>query len=57
LTSTTAQDRRDALVERFFGATLGTLELFSVYLGRAGFGLVEVIPIENDFFRFYRLRR
>jgi hypothetical protein len=25
--------------------------------GRAGFGSVEVLPIENDFFRFYRLRR
>jgi len=24
--------------------------------GRAGFGSVEVLPIENDFFRFYRLR-
>ena len=33
MTSTTAQDRRDALVERLFGATLGTLELFGVYLG------------------------
>ena len=33
MTSITAQDRRDALVERLFGATLGTLELFGVYLG------------------------
>src|SRR5512132_4589514 len=33
MTSTTAQDRRDALVERLFGATIGTLELFGVYLG------------------------
>jgi hypothetical protein len=31
--STTAQDRRDALVERLFGATIGALELFGVYLG------------------------
>jgi len=33
VTSTTARDRRDALVERLFGATIGTLELFGVYLG------------------------
>ena len=33
MTSTTAHDRRDALVERLFGATIGTLELFGVYLG------------------------
>ena len=26
-------DRTDALAERLFGATLGALELFSVYLG------------------------
>jgi hypothetical protein len=26
------------------------------YAGEAGFGSVEVLPIENDFFRFYRLR-
>lgn len=26
--------RRDALVERLFEATIGTLELFGVYLGR-----------------------
>jgi hypothetical protein len=25
--------------------------------GRAGFRSVDVLPIENDFFRFYRLRR
>ena len=30
---TTTTDRTDALVERLFGATLGALELFSVYLG------------------------
>jgi SAM-dependent methyltransferase len=29
----TESDRTDALAERLFGATLGTLELFSVYLG------------------------
>ena len=29
----TAPDRTDALVERLFGAALGALELFSVYLG------------------------
>jgi hypothetical protein len=26
------------------------------YAREAGFGSVEVLPIENDFFRFYRLR-
>jgi hypothetical protein len=26
------------------------------YGDEAGFGSVEVLPIENDFFRFYRLR-
>ena len=71
-------DREEALVERLFLATLGSLELFGVFLGerlglyaaladgapctapelasRAGIGTVEVLPIENDFFRFYRLR-
>jgi hypothetical protein len=24
---------------------------------QAGFASVEVLPIENDFFRFYRMRR
>jgi SAM-dependent methyltransferase len=33
MTSTDVGDRRDALVERLFGATIGTLELFGVYLG------------------------
>jgi 2-polyprenyl-3-methyl-5-hydroxy-6-metoxy-1,4-benzoquinol methylase len=33
LTATTDPNRRDALVERLFGATIGTLELFGVYLG------------------------
>jgi SAM-dependent methyltransferase len=33
VTSTDAGERRDALVERLFGATIGTLELFGVYLG------------------------
>ena len=27
------------------------------YAADAGFGTVEVLPIENDFFRFYRLTR
>jgi 2-polyprenyl-3-methyl-5-hydroxy-6-metoxy-1,4-benzoquinol methylase len=27
------------------------------YANEAGFGEVEILPIENDFFRFYRLRR
>ena len=29
----TAPDRTDALAERLFGATLGALELFSIYHG------------------------
>jgi SAM-dependent methyltransferase len=33
VTPTTDASRRDALVERLFGATIGTLELFGVYLG------------------------
>ena len=39
---TTATDRSDALVERLFGATLGALELFSVYLG-AELGLYRAL--------------
>ena len=31
----TAPDATDALAERLFGATVGALELFSVYLGAA----------------------
>src|SRR5688500_10203845 len=33
MTPTASIDRADALAERLFGATLGALELFSVYLG------------------------
>jgi SAM-dependent methyltransferase len=33
VSSTTGTERRDALVERLFGATIGALELFGVYLG------------------------
>jgi SAM-dependent methyltransferase len=33
VTTTTEAQRRDELVERLFGATIGTLELFGVYLG------------------------
>jgi 2-polyprenyl-3-methyl-5-hydroxy-6-metoxy-1,4-benzoquinol methylase len=33
LTATADPERRDALVERLFGATIGTLELFGVYIG------------------------
>jgi hypothetical protein len=29
----TTPNRADALAERLFGATLGALELFSIYLG------------------------
>ncbi len=39
---TTTIDRSDALVERLFGATLGALELFSVYLG-AELGLYRAL--------------
>ena len=28
---------------------------FEAYAIQAGFGSVEILPIENDFFRFYRL--
>ena len=33
MTAPVEPDRRDALVERLFGATIGTLELFGVYIG------------------------
>jgi hypothetical protein len=33
-TETSAEARRDALAERLFGAALGTLDLFGVYVGR-----------------------
>jgi SAM-dependent methyltransferase len=39
---TTATDRAEALAERLFGATLGALELFSVYLG-AELGLYRAL--------------
>jgi hypothetical protein len=39
---TTTTDRSDVLVERLFGATLGALELFSVYLG-AELGLYRAL--------------
>jgi len=29
--------------------------IFEAYAEKAGFSSVEVLPIENDFFRFYRL--
>jgi 2-polyprenyl-3-methyl-5-hydroxy-6-metoxy-1,4-benzoquinol methylase len=32
-TATDAEQRRDALVERLFGATLGAMDVFAVYLG------------------------
>jgi SAM-dependent methyltransferase len=40
--TTTVHDRADALAERLFGATLGALELFSVYLG-AELGLYHAL--------------
>ena len=38
-----ARDRTDALAERLFGATIGALELFCVYLG-AELGLYARSP-------------
>ena len=59
-------ERRDALVERLFGATLGAMDVLSGtviradtvrrYAEEAGFGGFEILPIENDFYRFYRLK-
>ena len=51
MTSTDDVGRRDALVERLFGATIGTLELFGVYLGdRLGLyaALAGSDPLEPD---------
>jgi 2-polyprenyl-3-methyl-5-hydroxy-6-metoxy-1,4-benzoquinol methylase len=51
VTSTGAGNRRDALVERLFGATIGTLELFGVYLGdRLGLyaALAGTDPLDPD---------
>ena len=48
---TITTDRSDALVERLFGATLGALELFSIYLG-AELGLYRALdrhgPLTTD---------
>ncbi|HZO60160.1 MAG TPA: class I SAM-dependent methyltransferase [Solirubrobacterales bacterium] len=44
--TTTVHDRTDALAERLFGATLGALELFSVYLG-AELGLYRVLAAKG----------
>lgn len=41
----TTIDRTDALVERLFGATLGALELFSVYIG-SELGLYQTLAAE-----------
>jgi SAM-dependent methyltransferase len=46
--TTTPTDRADALAERLFGATLGALELFSVYLG-AELGLYRRLADEGPF--------
>jgi hypothetical protein len=35
--------------------TVMRAETLTRYARRAGFAAVEVLPIENDFFRFYRL--
>jgi 2-polyprenyl-3-methyl-5-hydroxy-6-metoxy-1,4-benzoquinol methylase len=40
--TTSAPDRTDALAERLFGATIGALELFSIYLG-AELGLYRAL--------------
>jgi 2-polyprenyl-3-methyl-5-hydroxy-6-metoxy-1,4-benzoquinol methylase len=51
VTATTETQRRDELVERLFGATLGTLELFGVYLGdRLGLyaALAEAGALDSD---------
>ena len=43
---TTTIDRSEALAERLFGATIGALELFSVYLG-AELGLYRALDEEG----------
>jgi SAM-dependent methyltransferase len=45
--TTNATDRSEALVERLFGATIGALELFSVYLG-AELGLYRALEHNQD---------
>jgi hypothetical protein len=59
----------EALVERLFRGAIETLEVASVHVGgrlgfcraladaaeEAGFGRVDVLPIEHDMWRFYRL--
>ena len=59
---------RDQFVARPFASALGKMDVFTVYLGdrmrrstleryaaEAGFSAVSVLPIEDDFLRFYRL--
>ena len=48
----------DALGERLF-TSAGTVmrpDTLREYAREAGFTDVEILPIEHDFFRFYRLR-
>ena len=65
---TSTDQVRDGFVERLFASALGTMDVFTVYLGdrmrrstleryaaEAGFSAVSVLPIEHDFMRFYRL--
>ena len=65
---TSTDQVRDGFVERLFASALGTMDVFTVYLGdrmrgstleryaaEAGFSAVSVLPIEHDFLRFYRL--
>ena len=53
-----------ALAERLFHDVIGALELFTVYLGErlglyralaAGFRSVEVLPLQTETWRFYRI--
>jgi hypothetical protein len=37
--------------------TVMRVDTFSAYATAAGFTTIEVLPIEHDFFRFYRLER
>jgi SAM-dependent methyltransferase len=49
-------DGRNATESEATGTVLRP-PVLEAYATRAGFGGIEVLPIENDFFRFYRLTR
>lgn len=68
MTSTETPDRvareRDALSEQLFGSLLSAMEWLTVDLGvrvglyaalREAGSTVEVLPVTNDLWRFYRL--